>query len=78
MKDLILASTVALACLCTAAEASPAAPWPHYIRVQAEEYARIECIMPWYRFFGACPEAVDVSPTGDNSNGGRRRHHHHW
>jgi hypothetical protein len=76
MKHLILASTLALACFSTAAQASPAAPRLHYTHVQAEEYARMECILPWYRFFGACPEAVDVFPTGGDSHDWRWHHRH--
>jgi hypothetical protein len=79
MTKLILAFAVISAGLCASAQAGPAAPrHERPVRLERVEYARLECILPWYRFFGACPEAIDAPTTGGNSpHSGWRHHHHH-
>ena len=74
MKKLIVASTIVMAALYAFAGSSQSAP--RYQSRGSVENARVECILPWYRFFGACDEAIQEAPDGRNWHGWRngRRH----
>lgn len=74
MKKLILAATIVMGGLCLSAGASQAAS-----RHQSEGYAdnaRAACILPWYRFFGACDEAIDDYPYGNKWHEWQDNNHH--
>jgi len=74
MKKFVFAGLVALGALHASSGASQAAS-----RYEGERYdtnARAECILPWYRFFGACDEAIDDYPYGNNWHDWNDRHHH--
>ena len=73
MKKLIIAGTIVIGGLYALAGQSQAAP-----RYQSQDYAdnaRMECILPWYRFFGACEEAIQEAPDGRNWHDWNGRHH---
>lgn len=78
MRSAYLCGLIAASALIWATEAS-AARRHHPVYVEAG-YARAECILPWYRFFGYCPEAIDDSNAGrGRSKFDRGRYHrgHH-
>jgi hypothetical protein len=79
MKKLIFAGLIALGALYASGEASQAASRNGGERYDAN--ARAECILPWYRFVGACDEAIDDHPYGSKSHDWSNRHYrgrHHW
>ena len=59
--------------------ASPQAA-PRYQSQGSADNARAACILPWYRFFGACDEAISDPPDGRNWHDwqNRGRHHGHY
>jgi len=75
MKKLVFAAAMAVGCLGLGMQTSVAAP--ARTLVVTDENARMECILPWYRFLGSCPEAIDDTNEGHSSNF-RRWHPHGW
>jgi hypothetical protein len=57
--------------------AQPAQAASHVQVERYERYARAECILPWYRFFGACEEAIDDYPYGNHWHDWNNRRHHY-
>ncbi|WP_448953110.1 hypothetical protein [Labrys neptuniae] len=76
MNKLILAGVIVMGGLYAAAGTAQAAPRHQSERYRYDEYARAECILPWYRFFGACDAAIQ-EPEGDKGHSWQHRHHRH-
>ncbi|CAM5764289.1 hypothetical protein LMIY3S_01097 [Labrys miyagiensis] len=76
MSKLIITAAFLAGSLLVLAGASQAASRPAE-RHPEEQNARAECILPWYRFFGACDEAIDDYPYGNHWHDWNNRHHHH-
>jgi hypothetical protein len=91
MRKLILAGMIVMGGLYAFAGASQAATRTggqgHYESQGRYEghpeaqNARAACILPWYRFFGACDEAIEAPPDGNNwhewQNSGHGHHYHY-
>ncbi len=74
MKKLIVAALLIMGGICSSAGAVQAGV-PRYESRGSAENARIECILPWYRFFGACDEAIEEAPDGRNWHGWNNHRH---
>ncbi|MFC2249656.1 hypothetical protein ACETRX_08545 [Labrys portucalensis] len=75
MNKLILASMIVMGGFYAGTGTGQAASRP-----QGERYAdnaRLECVLPWYRFFGACDEAIQDPPDGKNGHAWEYRSHRH-
>jgi hypothetical protein len=78
MNKLVLAGFLAVAAFGFApvvpASAAPSAP--RYESRGEAQNARAACILPWYRFFGACDAAIDAYPYGNHWHDWNNRHYH--
>jgi hypothetical protein len=82
MKKFILASCAALVgfAMVPVAYANATKTTPRYESRAEADNARAACILPWYRFVGACDEAIDDYPYGNHDHdwNHRRDRHGHW